>query len=123
MAGVDDILDLNRHLSDLQAKPPGWAEEMRALLTQGFLRRSWQAGDAMQSADDLVEAIDAGGGLKISLSSEQGWLRGTLAVAVSTCSWTRLDDAEVQVVRIFTYRAGRWLCDYWQETLYTRPRF
>jgi hypothetical protein len=123
MAGVDDLLDLNRHLATLQGKPPGWAEELRTLLTPGFLQRSWQADVAMQSADDLVEVIDSGVGLEMSLSSERGWLRGTLAVVVSTYSWKELGNADVQVVRIFTYHTGRWLCDYWQETLSTRARF
>jgi hypothetical protein len=123
MVGVEDLLDLNRHFSDLQAKPPGWAEEMRALLTPGFLRRPWQADAAMQSADDLIEVIGGGGALEMSMSSEHGWLHGTLAVAASTCTWTELGDADVQVIRVFTYRTGRWLCDYWQETLYSRPRF
>jgi hypothetical protein len=120
MAGVEDLLDLNRHLSTLQSKPPGWAEEMRTLLTSGFLRRSWEVDVAMQSVDDLIEVIDRGAGVNATLSSEHGWLRGTLAIVVSTCTWSELGNANVQVIRVFNNRTARWKCDYWQETLYTR---
>jgi hypothetical protein len=120
MAGVDDLLDLNRFLAGLQAKPAGWAAQMRGLLTLGFVRRPWKADTAQQSADDLIDGIERGPAVEVSVSWEHGWLHGNLGAVASTCTYADLSDADLQVIRVFTHRTDRWQCDYWQETLCAR---
>lgn len=121
MTESDNLIDLDRHISSLLGKPPGWEKNLRTLLTSGFTRRSWEGAVATESADEMIETIASSQILQMSASSERSWLRGNLAVVTST--WTCREPAEgnMQIIRIFVNRSGSWLCDYWQETRYGRP--
>ncbi|BCJ45959.1 hypothetical protein GCM10010168_49070 [Actinoplanes ianthinogenes] len=121
MYDVDDLIDLDRRLTGLLAKPDGWADGLRAAVSLGFLRRSWDAGTAPQSADELVDELTAAPGHPVEITAAHGWLRNSLGVVTTTCAWKDLGDDEVQLVRVYVNRSGAWLCEYWQETRAHRP--
>ncbi|WIM98563.1 hypothetical protein ACTOB_002167 [Actinoplanes oblitus] len=121
MYDLDDLIDLDRRLTGLLGRPDGWDERLRAAVGSGFLRRSWDAGTAPQSVDELVDELAAAPGHPVEITATHGWLRNSLGVVTTTCTWEALGEDEVQVVRVYQNRSGSWLCEYWQETRAHRP--
>ncbi|MBB4740292.1 hypothetical protein BJY16_003751 [Actinoplanes octamycinicus] len=119
---MDKLLDFDRRLSGLVAKPAGWDDEFRQLVSSGFTRRSWDPETPVRGVDEVVEEIEAGPGRPVRVSAEHGWLHSKLGVVTTTCTWDGIsDDDDVQVVRVYTRYTETWRCEYWQETRAHRP--
>ena len=124
MFGVEDLIKIDRHLTELQSRPAGWADDLRSAVSLGFTRRAWDMQTPAQTVDEMIDAIDADlvPVSTVDVTAEHGWLRGTLGAVTTTCTWPELGADNVQIIRVYTNHSGKWLCEYWQETRYHRPR-
>ncbi|MEV6490233.1 hypothetical protein AB0M20_16655 [Actinoplanes sp. NPDC051633] len=120
---IASLVAADRAVAAAQGAPLGWEATLRAAVRSGFLRRPWDGRLPAQGISDLVEEIAAGPVLKLEVSEVRARFHGTLGVVMSSCTWPDLGDDSVQVVRVYSLQERRWLCEYWQETRYTRPRW
>ncbi|MEV2267779.1 hypothetical protein [Nonomuraea africana] len=122
MIGVEDLVKIDRHMTALMSKPSGWGDDLRLAVSSGFIRRSWDAQAAPQSVGDVIDEIDAMPAPDIHVTGEHAWRSGALGVVTTTCTWLQIGADDVQVIRVYTNHSGQWLCEYWQESRYHRPR-
>jgi hypothetical protein len=118
----DELIDFDRKLTALLAKPAGWDDHLRAVVSSGFTRRSWDPETAVRGIDEVIEEIESLPASPVLVTAEHGWQHSKLGVVTTTCTWDGLGDAyEVRVVRVYTRYSGQWRCEYWQETRGQRP--
>src|SRR4051794_20349805 len=123
MFGVEDLIKIDRYLTDLGSRPAGWADDLRSAVSLGFTRRPWDKQTPTQTVDEMIDAMDTDlvGASSADITAERGWLRGALGAVTTTCTWPELGGDNVQIIRVYMNHSGQWLCEYWQETRYHHP--
>jgi len=108
---------MNRRTFELEAKPDGWAKELRDLLTEDFQMRRANPALPVQSRDAMIEFIATQAPVERSLAdeSELVWRDSDIGVVVCVVFLPTIPGAAFRNIKLFV-RSATWRCQYWQVT-------
>src|SRR4051794_40439821 len=52
---IEDLIKMDRQLTDLHSRPAGWADSLRSVVSLGFTRRPWDMQSGTQSLDEMLD--------------------------------------------------------------------